>query len=148
VLPRVAAVSAATSTPRATATPRPTATPGTTATPGSSATPWPTATPRPTATPTPAAPSGSATGDAVDYPYGRLQLRATLVRGRLTNVETVQLQPSSGHSQAIDAQALPLLREEALRASGANIDVVSGATYTSEAYARSLQSAIDRVRGA
>ncbi|MGI8749322.1 MAG: FMN-binding protein [Thermoleophilaceae bacterium] len=46
----------------------------------------------------------------------------------------------------INSQAAPQLRGEALRAQSAQMDVVSGATYTSEAYARSLQAALVRAR--
>jgi uncharacterized protein with FMN-binding domain len=90
----------------------------------------------------------SAVGDAIQYQYGVVQVRATVSGGRLTRVQTVMLTPDSGRSQSIDVQAEPLLRQEALQAHSANIDIVSGATYTSEAYAQSLQSAIDRARGA
>ena len=90
----------------------------------------------------------SATGDAIQYQYGILQVKATLTNGRLTAVSLARLEPEPGRSQSIDAQAIPLLRSEALRAHSANVDVISGATYTSEAYAQSLQSAIDRARAA
>ena len=49
-------------------------------------------------------------------------------------------------SQFISQQAGPLLQQEALQAQSAQIDIVSGATYTSESYAQSLQSALDRAR--
>jgi uncharacterized protein with FMN-binding domain len=88
----------------------------------------------------------SATGKVIQYQYGVLQLRATLTRGRLTGVSIAQLQPEPGRSAFIDSQAIPLLKAEALRARSATIDAVSGATYTSEAYAQSLQSAIDRAK--
>ena len=90
----------------------------------------------------------SGVGEAIQYQYGVVQVRATMRGGRLIGVQTVVLNPDSGHSQEIDAQAEPLLRQEALQAHSANVDVVSGATYTSQAYAQSLQSAIDRARGA
>ncbi|MCW2952055.1 MAG: FMN-binding protein [Conexibacter sp.] len=90
----------------------------------------------------------SAVGQAIQYQYGVVQVRATVRGGQLRAVQTVVLNPDSGRSQAIDAQVEPLLRQEALQAHSANIDVVSGATYTSQAYAQSLQSAIDRARGA
>src|SRR3954471_22109512 len=90
----------------------------------------------------------TATGDAIQFQYGVLQLKATLTAGRLSGVTVVRLEPEPGRSEFIDAQAIPLLRAEALRARSANIDVVSGATYTSEAYARSLQAAIDRAQAA
>jgi uncharacterized protein with FMN-binding domain len=90
----------------------------------------------------------SAVGDAIEYPYGILQVKATLTNGRLSAVTLARFEPEPGRSQFIDAQAIPLLHAAVLRAGSANIDAVSGATYTSEAYAQSLQSAIDRARAA
>jgi uncharacterized protein with FMN-binding domain len=119
--------------------------------PRSTSTAQPAATPAATSSTAPvrrrrASARASATGDAIQYQYGVLQLKATLTSGRLTSVSVAQLQPEPGRSQFIDAQAIPLLRAEALKAGSANIDAVSGATYTSEAYARSLQSALDRAK--
>jgi uncharacterized protein with FMN-binding domain len=90
----------------------------------------------------------SAVGDAIQFRYGVVQVKATVRAGRLTAVQTTSLQGDGGRSQSIDEQAEPLLRQEALQAHSANIDIVSGATYTSQAYAQSLQSAIDRARSA
>jgi uncharacterized protein with FMN-binding domain len=58
-------------------------------------------------------------------------------------VVALQLPSRDGHSQRIAELAEPIQRQEALQAQGANIDLLSGATYTSEAYAESLQSALD-----
>jgi uncharacterized protein with FMN-binding domain len=88
----------------------------------------------------------SATGIAIATEFQVVQVRATLTRGRLTGVETVALGSSDPHSQALEARAEPILRAEALKAGSARIDVVSGATYTSRSYIRSLQSAIDAAR--
>ncbi len=101
----------------------------------------------PSAAPTgPAAkPTGRYTGTPQDTPYGTVQVRAVVDRGRLTEVVVLQ-RTSGGRSTQIDSYALPILRTEALRAQGARIDVVSGATYTSRGYARSLQSALDAER--
>jgi uncharacterized protein with FMN-binding domain len=90
----------------------------------------------------------SALGDAIQFRYGVVQVKATVRGSQLVGVQMVTLNPDGGRSQSIDAQAEPLLHQEALQAHSANIDVVSGATYTSQAYAQSLQSAIDRARGA
>jgi uncharacterized protein with FMN-binding domain len=62
---------------------------------------------------------------------------------RITAVHAVHLTDSSQHSVSISDRAAPTLRQEALSAQSAQIDVVSGATYTSEGYIASLQSAID-----
>jgi uncharacterized protein with FMN-binding domain len=67
----------------------------------------------------------------------------TLRGNRLTDVRAVHLTDSSSTSVQISAGAAPTLREEALSAQSANIDLVSGATYTSEGYKASLQAALD-----
>jgi uncharacterized protein with FMN-binding domain len=90
----------------------------------------------------------TAVGDPIQFRYGVVQVQATVRAGQLTAVQTTSLQADGGRSQSIDQQAEPLLRQEALQAHSANIDIVSGATYTSQAYAQSLQSAIDRARSA
>ena len=97
-------------------------------------------------TPTPgrgtAAASGSFQGSVVDTRYGPVQVEAVVKGGRLSNVVVLQ-QTDGGRSSQIDSYALPLLTTEALKAQSANIDVVSGATYTSTGYAQSLQAALD-----
>ena len=79
-------------------------------------------------------------------PFSFMQVRVTFTGHELTRVETVQMTASGARTQAINARAEPILRAEALRAGGADVDVVTGATYTSQAYRRALQSAIDRAR--
>lgn len=101
---------------------------------------------RPTATPA-ASGSTTGTGPVVATPFSVIQVRATLTKGRLTGVETIALSGDGPHTEALNARAEPILREEALKAGSADIDVVTGATYTSRSYIQSLQSAIDRARG-
>ena len=95
----------------------------------------------PTRKPTPV--SGSVVGGAADTPFGFVQVKVSYAGTTITNVRAVHLTDSSQHSVAISDQAAPILRQEALAAQSAQIDVVSGATYTSEGYIQSLQSAID-----
>ena len=91
-------------------------------------------------------PVRTATGQTVTTPFSVIAVRVTLTGDELTRVETVELSGSGARTQALNAHAEPILREEALKAGSAKIDVVSGATYTSESYKDSLQSAIDRAR--
>ncbi|PWI41067.1 FMN-binding protein [Streptomyces sp. ICBB 8177] len=102
----------------------------------------PTTTTAPRAT---SAATGTFTGAAEQTPYGTVQVEAVVRGGKLTDVTVLQ-QTHGGRSDQIDAYALPVLRSEALTAQGADIDVVSGATYTSSGYARSLQAALDAAR--
>jgi uncharacterized protein with FMN-binding domain len=87
---------------------------------------------------------GTFTGDPIDTPYGTMQVAAVIANGKLTSVKVLRHTDVGGRSAQIDAAALPVLKSEAMSAHGANIDVVSGATYTSQGYARSLQSALDK----
>ncbi|CAN7535810.1 FMN-binding protein [Terrabacter sp. LjRoot27] len=87
--------------------------------------------------------SGTVDGAVVGTQYGSVQVRVSFTGTKITNVHALQLTDSSRTSVSISAGAAPTLRQEALAAQSAQIDVVSGATYTSEAYQQSLQSAID-----
>jgi uncharacterized protein with FMN-binding domain len=101
------------------------------------------ATKRPKASAHPAGRSGTFTGDPIDTRYGTMQVAAVILNGKLTNVRVLQ-ETDGGRSHQIDDAAIPILTTEALSAKSANIDVVSGATSTSEGYAQSLQSALDK----
>jgi uncharacterized protein with FMN-binding domain len=79
-------------------------------------------------------------------PFSYLQVRVTFTGRELTRVETVELTGTGARTQAINARAEPVLRAEALRAGGADIDAVTGATYTSRAYRAAVRSAIARAR--
>jgi uncharacterized protein with FMN-binding domain len=84
------------------------------------------------------------TGDAADTRYGPVQLQVTFSGKKITNINVLQYPTESFRDQQINSYALPILNQEAMSAQSANIDVVSGATYTSDGYAQSLQSAIDK----
>jgi uncharacterized protein with FMN-binding domain len=105
-------------------------------------------TPAPTATPSSTkAGNGTVTGPAVQNPYGEVQVQVTLVNGEITQIVALQLPNDLFRSAEISQEAEPLLRQEALQAQSAQIDLVSGATYTSEAYVVSLQGALDQAHG-
>ncbi|MFF5758256.1 FMN-binding protein [Streptomyces longwoodensis] len=83
------------------------------------------------------------TGESVQTRWGPVQVRVTLSGGRITDVTAVTYPQDNPRDQQINSYALPELRSEALRAQSADIDTVSGATYTSDGYRESLQSALD-----
>ncbi|MFJ5676514.1 FMN-binding protein [Streptomyces sp. NPDC093097] len=87
---------------------------------------------------------GTYTGAAVPTRYGTVQVAATVKAGRLTAVKVLSAPSDNGRDREIAAYALPRLTQEALSVHGAAIDAVSGASYTSAGYVRSLQSALDR----
>jgi uncharacterized protein with FMN-binding domain len=101
---------------------------------------------RPTAAASPsraAARTVTVTGKTVSTQYGPVQVRIVETAGRLANVTAIQVPGGNSRSTEIAAHAVPILRSEALKAGSARIDIVSGATYTSDGYAQSLQSALD-----
>jgi uncharacterized protein with FMN-binding domain len=84
------------------------------------------------------------TGTDVAYRYGDIQVQITVAGGRITDVTIPQESATDGRSQSINSQAVPILTKEALAAQNLNFDVVSGATFTSDAFAQSLQSALSQ----
>ncbi|MGO9658384.1 MAG: FMN-binding protein [Acidimicrobiales bacterium] len=97
-----------------------------------------------TAAPTTAAPTTrTATGTPVNYNYGVLSVAATVSGTKLIDVTIASIDDGgSVRSQSIDQQAVPILELEALQAQSANIQGVSGASYTSAGFEQSLQSAL------
>ena len=88
--------------------------------------------------------SGSVvTGPAVDTRWGPVQVRVTVEGGALTDVTVVEYPTGNRRDQEINARAIPVLVSETLDAQSADIDMVSGATVTSEGYLESLQAALD-----
>lgn len=87
--------------------------------------------------------SGSYTGQSVDVGYGIVEVQAIVSGGKLTDVKFLSL-PSGGHSSQVSSFAGPQLRSEALQAQSANVDIVSGATSTSEGFMQSLQAALSQ----
>lgn len=94
-----------------------------------------------------AAGTGTVTGDAAQTQYGVVQVRLTVANGKITKAEAVQA-PKGGTSDQKTALSVPKLNQEAVAAQNAQIDSVSGATYTSTGYKKSLQSALDKMKAA
>jgi uncharacterized protein with FMN-binding domain len=122
--------------------------PGATALPGAAATPGPAATKAPAATSGTTGSGGSAASAKVDGPvvstrFGPVQVEVVVASGKVADVVALQL-PTGRRSGQISSYAAPILHDEALQAQSASIDTVSGATYTSGAYAQSLQAALDQ----
>jgi uncharacterized protein with FMN-binding domain len=92
--------------------------------------------------------AGAATGAALGalerYGYGELAARVSISGGRITDVAVPVLRTAEQYSQQLAVQVIPTLRSEVLAAQSARINAVSGATYTSQAYAMSVQAALDK----
>jgi uncharacterized protein with FMN-binding domain len=104
------------------------------------------ATTGPASTSPPAAgqPDKSYDGTAVQTRYGVVQVKVSINGSKITNVSFLQLTADDPRSADINSQAGPLLLQETLSAQSANVNTISGATYTSEGYLQSLQSALDQ----
>lgn len=88
--------------------------------------------------------SGTFTGTSVQTRFGPVQVQITVANGSITDVTALQLTDKDQRSVSISNRAAPVLRQEVLAAQSANVQGVSGATYTSDGYLSSLQSALDQ----
>ena len=86
----------------------------------------------------------TATGSVASTQWGPVQVELTVADGTITQVDVVQYPSDNPKDQEINDYALPILTQETLDAQGADIDMVSGATVTSNGYVESLQSALDQ----
>ena len=86
-------------------------------------------------------------GQTVQTQYGTIQVRIVTVGRRIRSVAFTKLTADEPLSALINAHAAPLLLQRTLIAQSADIDTVSGATYTSDGYRQSLQSALDKAAG-
>ncbi|MEU9657752.1 FMN-binding protein [Streptomyces chartreusis] len=84
------------------------------------------------------------TGSTAETKYGPVQVRITLTGSRITEATAVRSPDETARSRDINSTAVPKLNQETLQAQSADVDTVSGATYTSAGYRQSLQSALDR----
>jgi uncharacterized protein with FMN-binding domain len=84
------------------------------------------------------------TGAVASTRWGPVQVQLTVAGGKITAAQVVQQPDGNGRDQEINASAVPTLVQETLDAQSAKIDMVSGATVTSEGYLQSLQSALDQ----
>jgi uncharacterized protein with FMN-binding domain len=100
---------------------------------------------KPTSPAQPTGPVRQVTGVLEQYGYGELSVTVTVRGNEITNVSVPVLRAAEPYSQQLATQVLPTLKSEVLTAHSARINAVSGATYTSQAYADSIQSALDKL---
>ena len=110
---------------------------------GTSSPPSSTGTPKSSAT-TAAGATKTYTGTSIDTSYGPVQVQITVVDGKVTKSKVTQVPWNDRRDQEINGYAVPILNKEAVQAQSGTIDMVSGATFTSDGYIQSLQSAIDK----
>jgi uncharacterized protein with FMN-binding domain len=87
--------------------------------------------------------SGTFAGSTSNTRYGPVQVQISVTGGKITAATALQVPQESSRDVRINSQAVPILNQETVQAQNAQIDTVSGATYTSDGYIKSLQSAID-----
>lgn len=87
---------------------------------------------------------GSYTGSTEDAYYGNVQVKATISGGKLTSVTFLDYPHTHQTSVYINQQAMPYLQQEAIKAQSANVNIISGATYTSQAFIQSLSNALSQ----
>lgn len=89
---------------------------------------------------------GSYTGSPADAFYGNIQVQATIAGGKITDVQFLQYPNEQDNSVRINQAAMPYLKQEAIKAQSANVDVITGATDTSQAFIQSLGSALQKAQ--
>jgi uncharacterized protein with FMN-binding domain len=105
----------------------------------------------PTGSSTTAAPAtklsnGTFTGTVGETRYGPVQVEIVVAGGKITDVKALQLTDAEQRSVQISSEAAPILRSEVLKAQSASVATVSGATFTTQGYLTSLQSALDKAK--
>lgn len=87
---------------------------------------------------------GSYVGDAADAFYGNIQVKAIISGGEISDVQFIQYPNNRQNSVEINSQAMPYLKQEAIQAQTANVNTITGATDTSQAFVQSLSSALSK----
>lgn len=89
---------------------------------------------------------GSYTGSVANAFYGNVQVEAVISGGKLTDVQFLQYPNDNPNSQSINSQATPYLKQEAIQAQTGQVNIITGATLTSQAFIESLSSALTQAR--
>lgn len=89
---------------------------------------------------------GTYTGSVADAYYGNLQVQATIQNGKIVNVQFLQYPNNRNHSIQVNNMAMPILKSEAISSQSANVDIVSGATASSQAFMQSLDSILAQAK--
>lgn len=110
--------------------------------------PLPTAVLQPTVNPVPRGQykDGNYTGSVEDAFYGNIQVQAKIVNGKIVDVVFLQFPNDNRTSQSINSQADPMLTQEAIQAQNANVDIISGASASSQAFQLSLANALAQAK--
>lgn len=100
----------------------------------------------PTAQPNSPYKDGTYTGSSADAFYGNIQVQVTISGGRISTIQFLQAPNDRSTSVEINQQADPMLAQEAIQTQSATVDIISGATDTSQAFIQSMQSALSQAK--
>jgi uncharacterized protein with FMN-binding domain len=103
-------------------------------------------TPIPTSTTSSLYKDGEYTGPATDAYYGNIQVKAIIHSGKLTDVKFLQYPHDHRESIEINTGAMPILTQEAITAQSAEVDGITRATDTTNAFKQSLASALSQAK--
>ena len=150
ILPKNNKSSLSQSTPSSTPAPADTSTPAPVSVvniPGQSASPTPVpSTPTPTPSHQGQYKDGTYTGPVADAFYGNVQIQVKISNGLISDVQFLQYPNDRNTSIMINSQAMPMLQQEAIQSQTGNVDIISGATDTSNAFIQSLTSALSQAK--
>lgn len=90
--------------------------------------------------------NGTYTGSVADAYYGNVQIQTTVSAGKITDVTFLQYPSDRSTSRSINSQAMPYLKQEAIAAQSGQVNIISGATDTSNAFVQSLTSALSQAQ--
>lgn len=105
-----------------------------------------TASPTPTASTNTQFKDGSYTGSVENAYYGNVQVSATIQNGKITVVDFLEYPNDNPNSISVNQQAMPYLKQEAIQAQSSSVSIVTGATFTSQAFIQSLASALNQAK--
>lgn len=89
---------------------------------------------------------GVYTGDSADAYYGIVQVKAIITGGKISDIVFLQVPSDLGHTNEVTQYATPILKQEAIQVQSTHVDIVSGATDTSQAFIQSLSSALKQAQ--
>lgn len=89
---------------------------------------------------------GTYTGQTIQHHYGTVTVTVTISNGAISSLSENVQSDGDGHSERINSEAVPMIRDEVLSANSADVNTISGATFTTSAYLQSLQSALDQAK--
>ena len=89
---------------------------------------------------------GTYSGSSADAYYGNVQVSATISGGKITNIKFLDYPQTHNTSVVINQQAMPYLTQEAIQSQSPNVQIISGATFTSQAFMQSLSSALSQAK--